>query len=257
MLPQLGFRLGTDNIDYEDALALARTGAIPYPPAFLRAIFSGRHDSVPTASALAGCMRRFELKRTTPYYVKPEDMIALTGGNGWHHLLEQAGKDEGGDQELRLKGVLHFDLPAPFDRIEITGTSDNIRPPEIMDWKTTGYIPKNFTGRVSHFAQANVYNWLYAQTFPDAAPLERFRIFYIGNNKETANIVGDLKPLAHTEDWIRRRIGAWSEPVSRGALPDPVATLWETDPKKRGECLWCECRSACEAALADTAVNDA
>lgn len=251
-MPLIGFRLGREEIAYDEAIALARSGAIAYPPAFLRAIFSGRNDQTPTASALAGCMRRFELQRTTPYYVTPESLIALTGGNGWHHLLEQAGKDEGGDQELRLQATLDFpDLPAPFDRITITGTSDSIHPPEVMDWKTTGYIGKQFAGRVSHFAQANVYAWLYARTFPDAAPLATFRIFYIGNNKETADMRGDLKPIAHTEDWIRRRITEWAEPVSRGVLPLPVATIYEDDPKKRGECGFCELRAACEAALAE------
>src|SRR4051794_27735752 len=113
-MPLVGFTIGNDNIPFMEALELARKGQLPYPPAFLRAIFSDRVDHAPSASSLAGCLRRFELKRQTDYYSTPESLIPLTNGNGWHKLLEEAGQHESGQQEIQMEAFLDFpDLPAP------------------------------------------------------------------------------------------------------------------------------------------------
>lgn len=246
-MPQKGFVINGKNMPLADALTAARAGEIPYPPALLLALFSDRCDPVPTPSALDGCLRRFELQRTTDYYTIPEKGLAAAYGTAFHSALEVAATAEDNVQESRLTATIDVD-GTPY---VITGTPDHVdeAASELLDWKTKNYVGVRFQPSESHIRQVNVYAWLYWKV--KGVRLKHWRIVYIAPNMSPAvvkPVSGPLDAPELVEGWIAKRIRAWAGPVSEGKLPYPQDSFFEEDPKKQGLCNWCPVRAHCEAA---------
>lgn len=209
-MPQKGFIINGGCVDFQDALALAARGEVPYPPAMLRALFNDRTDPAPTASALGGCLREWDWKRTHDWYETPERGLPALFGHGVHAMLERAAV--GGQQERRLAATVDLDLPAPYDHLTVTGTTDHIDGDLVLDWKSKVYLPKrNWEPPARHIVQVHIYAWL-ASKQPNAAPLSRWSICYF-DQKTVQTFSGDLRPLDGVEAWVKERLTAWGRHV--------------------------------------------
>lgn len=241
-MPVIGLQFGPEQLSWAQALERSELGEFPYPPPLIRAMMPTRDSQVPTASVLAGCMRRFELQRTVEYHVKPANQLAPLFGTAFHALMAQHREGYPGHSELSLT--------ASMDGHWLAGTVDFLLPGSLIsDWKTKRHIPKGFSPPPEHRAQVNVYNWLAAENGYE--PAREYELVYVDQGW-LSRFIGPLKDLSITRDWISKRLRLWSEPVNRGELPAPLTTLFNPDPKQQGPCRYCEVREQCVAALKET-----
>lgn len=244
-MPQRGFLIANRQIPLEACLT-DRHVTSRYPAQLLRTLFNKRNDQTPSASTLSGCMRRFELKRTTDYFVAPEASLPATFGTALHALLATTVHDDGVLLEHSMSRPITLDLPAPFDAVTVSGTADYIDQERrlIRDWKTKRYLPTGFIPPVAHLSQVAVYAWLWAQEHPEV-PLREYEIVYLDQGSVFVTR-GKLFDLHATEQYLRAALMRWAGPVSRGALPTPIDDFYRSDDLPRGECAYCEVRAQCQ-----------
>lgn len=250
-MPLKGFQYGEQRLTFEEAERKAETAEFPYPVPLIRAMRKEREDDVPTASVLAGCLRRFELKRHQDFYVKPFTMLPSLFGTGFHGLMdENTPTGEGIHVEMKLLARMHLGLGGEFEDVPVGGRVDYFKEGALVrDWKTTGYIAKDFKPYPEAKAQVNVYNWLAAQAGYEPAP--DWEIVYVSRSW-VSRFSDSMQPLAVTEGWIRKRLLRWASAVSQGRLPEPVPEVLDADAKTGkpvGQCGYCEVREHCLAAL--------
>lgn len=247
-MPFAGFVLDGRETPTAEALAGAKAGQGEYPYALLSLLADQRNDETPSATALIGCLRAFELKRTQAYYLDPTKLLAAINGTALHAALE--GKAHGGTQEARLWATFDFpDLPAPFDRVAFGGQPDSVDPPVILDWKIKSYLSQKHEAQPEHVRQVNIYGWLYYVNH--GVRLTDWHICYIGptSKAKPVNRRGKLADPAVVGAWVGKRVYQWAQAASLDVLPPPLPTVHETDPKKQGHCRWCDVRAHCQAAL--------
>lgn len=248
-MPQVGIRIGSRELTWEEAAIEAERGAIPYPPPLIAEMAQQRDSQTPTASTLAGCLRRFELQRTTPYYEAAHKALPSIFGTAFHALMDthrQRNLKEGEHAETRWSAVVDEYRP-----ITLSGQVDFLREGDIIsDWKTKKYIPKGFEPPQEHKAQVNVYNWLAAQN--GLTPARTGELVYVSQDW-IERFTFPLKEQGYVGDWIRARLGIWADSVARDSLPAPVPQFYQQDEatgRLAAPCAYCPVIEACRAALA-------
>jgi hypothetical protein len=243
----VGLKYGQRRMPWAEVMAESIDGLFPYPPALVRALMETRESDVPSASTLAGCLRRWELKRQHDYYVEPTSMLPLLFGTAFHLLMQKYARPEDGDAEVQLTGVVDTGLEPPYERLAIQGTPDVSSAGEILDYKTKKFIPQGWTSRPEHRAQANVYNWLRAAN--GKTPAERWRLVYASQSWLAAES-GPMRDVEDTGEWIRTRLRVWAKAKLANALPPPLPRVLDVEKGRPvGECGYCEVREHCLAAL--------
>lgn len=259
-MPQVGIRVGAKTYTWEEAHAAAEAGTIPYPPPLVAEMAQQRNSQMPTASTLGGCLRRFELQRTTDYYESGHKMLPAIFGTAFHALMDghrQKVLKPGEHGESRWHAEIaipSFETGGPLrdnHRVTLSGQVDFLREGDIIsDWKTKKYIPQGFQPTQEHKAQVNVYNWLAAQN--GLTPAKTGELVYVSQDW-ASTFRFPLRDTAFVGDWIRTRLAVWADAVARGKLPPPVEAFWqqdETTGKMAAPCVYCPVLEACRAALA-------
>lgn len=247
-MPQRGFIINGETYTLDEALAASKDGLIQYPPALIKASFNTRVSQSPSPSSVAGCLRQLELQRTVDYYRTIESYLPALFGIGVHDLLER--QEQGGHTEYSMQATLLFpDLPAPYNKIVMSGRSDHIDTERgvISDYKTKVFIhPKTFKPSAKHVIQLNCYNWLWTQM--GNRPLEFYTLYYAS---QTAYRVatGPLSDPEKVGAWVHERVRLWASAVAYGKLPPPLASVFEKSTKNQGACAYCDVRAACLSSL--------
>lgn len=247
-MPQLGFIIDGETYSLEEALQASRDRQIPYPVSLLRASFNTRVSQVPSPSSLADCLRAFELKRTEGYYRTVESYLPAMFGISVHDFLER--QEQQGHLEHSMSTVIEFpDLPAPYNRLTVSGRSDHIdiEGQRISDYKTKVHLPKTgFSPASKHIIQLNVYNWLWSL---QGNPALKYYTLYYMSQTNYRMVEGELSEPEKVGEWVKQRLYQWAAPVARGELPLPLASVYETNKKNQGPCAYCEVFSQCRARL--------
>lgn len=220
-----------------------------YPVDLVRALVSERAmRPYPSASEVGGCLRRWELSRTTDYTVDPRARLAAMFGTGVHLVLER-NAPAGALVELKLSRPVDLgdDLPNELRHLTVTGTMDYWEPDAgvIRDWKTKRYLRADHDIDAAHIFQVNIYHWLLAGR-PDYKPVKQVQIVYMDQNK-VQGFTGEPWPLERTERRLVAKLRTWALAKAAGGLP---ATLDCFTPSGRwqGLCGWCDVRDACRQA---------
>lgn len=254
-MPQLGIRFGSKTMTWDEARLASAAGQIPYPPPLIEEMAEQRDSQTPTASTLAGCLRRFELQRTTDYYEAPNKSLASIFGTAFHAQMDKhrrAHLKEGEHAEMRMKADVYIPTSETTTQaVTLSGQVDFLREGDIIsDWKTKKYIPANFVPSQDHKAQLNVYNWLAAQNgFKPAVTGELVYVSQDWIQRETF----PLRRIEFVGEWITSRLREWAAPVAEGKLPKPVPQFFQQDAttgKLPAPCVYCPVIEACRAAYA-------
>jgi hypothetical protein len=242
----VGFRFGTETLSFAEAEARSAEGSFPYPVPLIRALAEERGSTEPSASVLAGCLRRFALKLEVPYHIKPTAGLPALFGTAFHSLLEkhtEVGVGQGA--ELHLWSA----VTTTKGPVILRGTLDYLHEGHVLrDYKTKKFLPQGFTPPREHKAQVNVYNWLAWRNGYQPAP--KYELVYISQDW-LSRFTGDTSPLELTQRWIEQRLSAWTEAKAAGELPPPVPELFQVDGKGKmlAPCAYCEVREQCLARL--------
>lgn len=246
-MPQAGFSIGGRDVYFADVIAGVRSGEIDYPESLVRACYSDRNDSQPSASTLAGCFRQFELQRQHDYFPRIEDKLAPFFGTALHSALEAEDRKEAeGNPNIHLEVSLKRGLDlSPEKLVTLRGKADYINTTTGVgrDYKSKRYIPAGFQGSAAHRAQVNVYHWLWCH---NQQPLKTWEIIYFDQSR-VLTMRGEYAPLDEVEGWLRKRLTFWHQHRAAGTLPPPLDSFFGKDKKARGSCEYCEVRRHCAA----------
>lgn len=256
-MPQIGIRVGAKTYTWAEARYAAELGTdgFPYPPPLVAEMAQQREAGTPTASTLAGCLRRFELQKRTDYYESGHKMLPAIFGTAFHALMDghrKANLQPGEHAESRWRADIYIPTSdSTTQAVSLSGQVDFMREGDVIsDWKTKKYIPQGFTPPQEHKAQVNVYNWLAAQN--GLVPAVTGELVYVSQDW-ASRFTFPLKDTAFTGDWIRSRLAVWAGAVARNALPPPVDAFWQQDEatgKLPAPCVYCPVLEACRAAVA-------
>lgn len=255
-MPQVGFTLGQRNYSFTEALEHARTGTAEVPVEFLTALVPSREDRYPTASSLTGCLRKFELKRTTDYYEPVTNKLPALFGTAMHALLESQAVDDA-LVEHHLTTTLDLEdetLPEEYRIAVVSGTADYIDTTfdegsgRIRDYKSKLYVSKDLYPSKAHRFQVNIYHYLWVRN--GHQPLKHWEILYFDQSRAPRYFRGPLSPIEKVERWLRKTLHTWASNAAAGTLPPPIPEFFQRDPKTGkplSPCSYCEVRAACAA----------
>lgn len=254
-MPQIGIRIGATTYTWAEAAVAADAGEIPYPPPLIAEMAQQRDSQVPTASVLSGCLRRFELQRTTEYYEAAHKMLSPIFGTAFHALMDVRRREAlqpGEHAEARMRADVYIPTSGTTTRaVSLSGQVDFLREGELIsDWKTKKYIPKGFQPPQEHKAQVNVYNWLAHQN--GLVPATEGELVYVSQDW-LERFTFPLREIGYVGKWIHDRLAAWAAPLEDGRLPEPVPQFYQQDQqtgKLEAPCVYCPVLEQCRAAYA-------
>jgi hypothetical protein len=247
-MPALGFQFGTVNLTWAEAEARSAEGSFPYPVPLIKAMAEDRGNTTPSASSIAGCLRRFALKRSVGYYVRPTGQLPSIFGTAFHTLMQQHTPPSLG---THIEQHLSYTLEVGGKAVVMRGTMDYLEEGVLVrDYKTKAFIPQGFSPPWEHRVQVDVYNWLASRNGLRPAP--RWELVYVSQSW-LAKFVGATLPLVEVEGWVRKRLTAWLEYDAAGILPPTLPELDMVDAKDKpvAPCAYCEVREHCLAARRD------
>lgn len=268
-MPLVGIQFGAQRLSWQQAKSEYAAGSLPFPTPLISAMQDNRNDAVPTASVIAGCLRQFQLKRTTDYYEKPGDLLPSIFGTAFHALMEEYTEVDpeqrelidigrGGDDwkitpagprhaELRLRAMLDLGLPG-YNAVAVEGMCDYLHEGVLIrDWKSKKFLSLTHTPPVENKTQVNIYNWLASESGYTPAP--QGELVYVSQSWLSRHQFA-LRPVVNVRNWVRERLTIWADAELRGTLVAPLPQLFEADSKGKlpAPCGYCPVREACLAA---------
>lgn len=247
-MPQIGIMYAGKEFTWDEARVVSENPSFPYPPPLIEAMADQRDDQVPSASSVLGCLRQFELKRTTDYFGESGGELPPMFGTAWHDYMEKYRNrilQPGDMTETRLSTKVKVGRKT----LDFSGKMDFFRPGVLIsDWKSKQYLPQGFTPPSYHVGQVNIYNWLAAENGYEAAPT--WELVYV-TQSWVLRFQDATRPVAEVGEWVRGRLAAWAAASGTGTLPPPVPELFQSDQKGKAlpPCAWCPVREACLQAL--------
>lgn len=245
-MPQVGFQYGAQQLTFAEAEVAAEQGQFDYPVPLIRAIAEQRTLKVPSASAIAGCLRQFELKKRVDYYARPGASLPSLFGTAWHSHMERYTPT---GQQKHKELALAAEFAVDGESHTLTGQLDYLHEGEVLrDWKSKAYIPQGFTPPKGHKAQVNVYNVLAAEN--GYTPATHWELVYVSQSW-LSRFSEPMAPLDATRRWISQRLSLWARSSAGGNLPAPLPEVLAVDAKGKplAPCGYCEVREHCLAAL--------
>ncbi len=256
-MPQVGIKFAGRDMAWEEARAEAENPEFPFPPPLVEAMAQQRQDQVPSVSALVGCLRQFELKRTTAYYEEGTAMLPALFGTAFHEYMDamrQRITKPGDLIERRLDTLVEVDTVVEGSRkVLFSGKPDFFAPGRLVaDWKSKMFIPQGFTPPLANIRQVNIYNWLAAEVgYQEAPQLELTYVSQAWVMRHTEVTAA----LSRVGAYVRKRLNQWAAARASNVLPPPVPELFLNDARGNlaAPCRYCPVREACLAALKDEA----
>ena len=102
-----------------------------------------------TTTEIIGCLRSSYIKKTTDYYVYPEDLYYIFRGQIVHSILEET------KAEIKEKRFYN-----KINGIGFSGKIDSYNKGVLIDYKTTKQVPKYGKVYPHHDLQLNIYKYL-------------------------------------------------------------------------------------------------
>lgn len=247
-MPQVGVKYAGQNLSWEEARQRSEDPDFPYPPPLIEAMADQRNDGIPSASTVVGCLRRFELQRTTDYYGEASGELPPLFGTAFHEYMDKYRQrliKPGELTETSLTTIVNTEA----GEILFGGRFDFFAPGKLIsDWKSKRNIPQGFTPPNEHIGQVNIYNWLASTAGYEPAPT--WELAYVSQGW-VQRFQRDTLPVERIGRYVRKRLDEWGTAKAQGKLPAPVPQLFELDAKgqQAAPCRYCPVREACLAAL--------
>lgn len=251
-MPQVGIKFGNRLLTWDEARAEAHNPAFPYPPPLVEAMADQRDDPHPSASTVVGCLRRFEIQRTTEWYGEANGELPPIMGTAFHDYMDRFREriiQPGQLTETRLMTI----VDTGYGTIPFSGKFDFFDPGVLVsDWKKKSYISKDFEPPKEHVGQVNIYNWLAKMNGYKPAPT--WELAYVSEHWAARF----QRPTAEVDaigEFVHKRLRRWHKHSTEGTLPPPVSQLFQPDAKGKlpAPCGYCPVREFCLAALREEA----